>query len=412
MQHNTTMKAGLSSPSTLSLANQARPAAASFHQQNSAASTSTEEPEPYREPVHVCPAPIDAPKEASQILPFLWLGSLENANDPQFLSQNQITHVLNVCTFEEKSDLIPPENYLNISILDSFDAKVGHHLPAANSFLRAAYDLYEDTNGRNGTTLIHCHSGISRAATFTVAFIMVHKKFGWERALSYVRQRRAHINPNLNFCGQLTQYEKHLVAQNQIPAPEPAVIAASQLNHVRRMNENLGISLAEVASKEPIVNSNNSQPNKTSTMETDASLRTKSNRPRRRPNFLKLSSHFLCMRDSNSSISNDHRDENLSLLSNSNTMTARDRAGLGSTLNLKLCCVPTKSKSHQHQNQDSPVSEKSNSSSQTPTGSNRVALEQRPIAVDMVQPARPLPRAPLLAPDVGHQRLPGTGRSG
>merc|ERR1719454_1072295 len=72
-------------------------------------------------------------------------------------------------------------------------------------------------------------------------------------------------------------------------------------------------------------------------------------------------------------------------------MTARDRAGLGSTLNLKLCCVPTKSKSHQHQNQDSPVSEKSNSSSQTPTGSNRVALEQRPIAIDMVQPARPLP---------------------
>ena len=390
--------------------------------------------EPYREPVQACPAPIDAPREASQILPFLWQGSLENAVDDNFIQTNNITHVINISTFEQKSKLINDQNYLQIHVLDDFHTQIDEYLLRTNSFLKNSLEVFEDTNGMFGTTLVHCHSGISRATTVTCAFIMAHRGMGFEKALSYVRKRRHHINPNLSFCGQLTMFEKKLREEGVIPSQRIHFSNESSTNSNSTSSQshkvsaysnqhtvgNRGFETINIRFSQHVIQGQNNNNNntdrilsagaidsqlnrppgqhnqtKSSTIETDNSLKINyrsTNNKKTRPKFLKLARVF-CVRDSNSSISNDQSyQDSLSLLSSTN-----NHRKVSSGLNGYLCCGLTTKGSKL--SQESPSSEKS-SSSQTPTRHDRV--------LDFSQP--PLTSVPVPVPMNVQQQQPIIGQ--
>jgi protein-tyrosine phosphatase len=58
--------------------------------------------------------------------------------------------------------------------------------------------------------LVHCQAGISRSATICIAYVMKLYGIGLEEAFDFVRARRSHISPHLNFMHQLQQYELQL----------------------------------------------------------------------------------------------------------------------------------------------------------------------------------------------------------
>ena len=58
--------------------------------------------------------------------------------------------------------------------------------------------------------LIHCLAGLSRSVTVTVAYIMYHLRLSMNEAYDLVRRCKPNISPNLNFMGQLLEYEKSL----------------------------------------------------------------------------------------------------------------------------------------------------------------------------------------------------------
>jgi dual specificity MAP kinase phosphatase len=58
--------------------------------------------------------------------------------------------------------------------------------------------------------LIHCTAGISRSATLTIAYIMFSKRVTLNDAYKFVKSKRKAISPNLDFMGELQQYEKTL----------------------------------------------------------------------------------------------------------------------------------------------------------------------------------------------------------
>lgn len=46
---------------------------------------------------------------------------------------------------------------------------------------------------------IHCAAGVSRSASFTIAYLMVLNSWGYDDTYKYVKERRSEIFPNSGF---------------------------------------------------------------------------------------------------------------------------------------------------------------------------------------------------------------------
>lgn len=54
-------------------------------------------------------------------------------------------------------------------------------------------------NYENEKILFHCHSGVSRSATFAIAYLMKKHKLTKDKAFDLVKSKRSIINPNYGF---------------------------------------------------------------------------------------------------------------------------------------------------------------------------------------------------------------------
>ena len=55
----------------------------------------------------------------------------------------------------------------------------------------------------NRNILVHCAAGVSRSASFTIAYLMRKKGMGFEEAHKLVKEKRKIIRPNSYFVEQL-----------------------------------------------------------------------------------------------------------------------------------------------------------------------------------------------------------------
>ncbi len=67
--------------------------------------------------------------------------------------------------------------------------------------------------------LVHCQGGVSRSAAITIAYLMYHMKLPLKDAYKFVKDKRSCIAPNLNFMGQLMEFEKQ-ICDNQLKRTE------------------------------------------------------------------------------------------------------------------------------------------------------------------------------------------------
>ena len=68
----------------------------------------------------------------------------------------------------------------------------------------------EEAKKNNAIILIHCMAGISRSVTLTIAYLMSHFRMSMQNAYQFVKDKRPAISPNLNFMGQLVEFEREL----------------------------------------------------------------------------------------------------------------------------------------------------------------------------------------------------------
>lgn len=68
------------------------------------------------------------------------------------------------------------------------------------------YDWMTQMRQQNRNILVHCAAGVSRSASFLVAYFMKHKKMPFGEALSFVKSRRSCVHPNSGFRKQLIEY--------------------------------------------------------------------------------------------------------------------------------------------------------------------------------------------------------------
>ncbi|RXN34943.1 dual specificity phosphatase 10 [Labeo rohita] len=142
--------------------------------------------------------------ELTAILPFLYLGNERDAQDLELMQRMDIGYILNVTTH------LPLYHY----DLGLFKYK---RLPATDSnkqnlrqYFEEAFEFIEEAHQAGQGLLIHCQAGVSRSATIVIAYLMKHTWMTMTDAYKFVKSRRPIISPNLNFMGQLLEFEEDL----------------------------------------------------------------------------------------------------------------------------------------------------------------------------------------------------------
>ena len=137
----------------------------------------------------------------SQIFEWFYLGSFSNACDIKELRKNKINYILN-CAIECHNKKLPKDiKELHLKIKDNENFDLINYFEEANEFINKC-------KLEGGTLLVHCKLGISRSASFVIAYLMENNNLSVEKALNFVKQKRNQIKPNEGFMSQLKRYER------------------------------------------------------------------------------------------------------------------------------------------------------------------------------------------------------------
>ncbi|XP_026551508.1 dual specificity protein phosphatase 10 [Pseudonaja textilis] len=142
--------------------------------------------------------------ELTPILPFLFLGNEHDAQDLEKIQRLNIGYIINVTTH------LPLYHYEK-------GLFIYKRLPATDSnkqnlrqYFEEAFEFIEEAHQCGKGLLIHCQAGVSRSATIVIAYLMKHTRMTMTDAYKFVKGKRPIISPNLNFMGQLLEFEEDL----------------------------------------------------------------------------------------------------------------------------------------------------------------------------------------------------------
>lgn len=159
------------------------------------------------------PSPSDIPHikdienhPASQVTPFLFLGNMKDASDGEALARLGVDHVLNVTAVQSGYKTSAGIRYKQLIASDNGYQNLKQYFDEAFEFI--------DSARLGGAVLIHCQAGVSRSPTIAVAYLIKHSPMTMVEAYKFVKSRRSIISPNLNFMGQLLEFEQGLAGRN------------------------------------------------------------------------------------------------------------------------------------------------------------------------------------------------------
>ena len=164
---------------------------------------------------------------AQEIIPKLWLGNIDAAEDPAFFKRFKITATIN-CT-PDISCSMPGVEYLRIDVLDSLKPKdiniMTRELPKAVEFLHKKRDIEK----RN--VLVHCHAGMQRSCAVVVSYLCKYHAMNIENAVAHILKFRPvafHHGHHINFIDSIRTYytlvrgqSKTAVSKNVSPRQTP-----------------------------------------------------------------------------------------------------------------------------------------------------------------------------------------------
>ncbi|XP_069002985.1 uncharacterized protein [Embiotoca jacksoni] len=139
----------------------------------------------------------------SPILPFLFLGNERDAQDLDLLLRLNIGYVVNVTTHLPLYHVNSGLRYKRLPATDNSKQNLRQYFEEVFEFIEEAYQSGQGV-------LVHCQAGVSRSATIVIAYLMKHTLMTMTDAYKYVRSRRPVVSPNLNFMGQLLEFERDL----------------------------------------------------------------------------------------------------------------------------------------------------------------------------------------------------------
>lgn len=145
--------------------------------------------------------------EADEIMPGIFLGSINSSYDLDVLKSKGITHIISAILGYDPAF---PEafQYLIVNALDNENNNIADVFESCNDFINDA--LFES----NGKVLIHCMAGRSRSATILAAYIIETYGMDVDNVLNLLKNKRKIVEPNSSFVKQLHEYYKNKYINN------------------------------------------------------------------------------------------------------------------------------------------------------------------------------------------------------
>jgi len=132
----------------------------------------------------------------SKILPYLYIGDIDDVTNHNWLHSEGITHIVNCAKELDTGNICESFSYLKLSFDDAPDEKLFPRVKKGHDFIRKAM------NGK-GKVLVHCYAGISRSVS-TACFHLMHEYgISFDEALRVIKKSRRIANPNSGFKKQL-----------------------------------------------------------------------------------------------------------------------------------------------------------------------------------------------------------------
>ncbi|EGC29808.1 hypothetical protein DICPUDRAFT_158575 [Dictyostelium purpureum] len=160
----------------------------------------------------------------SEIIPGVFLGGLDSANNAPILAALGITHIVLAI-----GDCEPffPKNFKYYSIDDARDTPnydISQHFEQTNCFI--------EQGRRSGGVLVHCRAGISRSSTLILSYLMRYHQMTFKQASDFVQLKRPQILPNPGFRDQLLKYESKLYCNNILKKQNSSSSPSSSLTTI------------------------------------------------------------------------------------------------------------------------------------------------------------------------------------
>jgi protein tyrosine phosphatase len=159
---------------------------------------------------------------ANEIIPRLWLGSIDPTHDDEFFRSRGITHVVTALESHPHSItqiVFPSEHtdrYTTPAMVDAgvkqFHAPVYDHpsAPLGYYFTEACRFIHDAlTNNPTNVVYVHCFAGISRSSTLVAAYLILRYEMTPNAAIEAIRAKRPQVDPNPGFRGQLVWWHDY-----------------------------------------------------------------------------------------------------------------------------------------------------------------------------------------------------------
>lgn len=153
----------------------------------------------------------------SRILPYLYLGNLHHANNPELLTELGIKRVLSIGEPVSWSDAERAEwGTENLMYIDNVQ---DNGIDPLWQEIDRCLEFIEKGKHDGCATLVHCRVGVSRSASICIAEVMATKGLSFPRAYCFVRARRLNviIQPHLRFVYELLQWEELQMKKRNVP---------------------------------------------------------------------------------------------------------------------------------------------------------------------------------------------------
>jgi atypical dual specificity phosphatase len=139
----------------------------------------------------------------------LYLGDMFDANNESDLKEKNITSI--ICVAEDVNIKLTNSNIsvYKYNLQDSYDCNISLYFDEITNLIH-----------NQNTVLVNCVAGISRSASFVIAYLMKYYGLTLKDAFLYVRKRRNQICPNKKFMTYLFEYEFKLFGNNYLTYDE------------------------------------------------------------------------------------------------------------------------------------------------------------------------------------------------
>jgi len=130
------------------------------------------------------------------------------ACDHSLLKEHEVTHILNVASFNTQFTVDRGPAYCAYDSLIIYKHVSIMDLPETDivSYFDECFQFIDTALNTKGRVLVHCMAGVSRAASIVIGYLMKSEQMEFETAFNHVKAKRPSIRPNDGFMNQLQNY--------------------------------------------------------------------------------------------------------------------------------------------------------------------------------------------------------------